>query len=75
MVFDQVRDVIVETLSCSADKVTLEAQLVEDLEADSLAALELSMALEEKFDLTIGDDVMPRMKTVGDLVNYIQENQ
>ena len=45
MTFEKVRDRIVETLSCDADKVTMEARLAEDLEADSLAAVELSMAL------------------------------
>ena len=49
MTFEKVRDRIVETLSCDAGKVTMEARLAEDLEADSLAAVELSMALEEAF--------------------------
>ena len=48
MLFDDVRDVIVETVGCEAAAVTPEARLNEDLGADSLAAMELIMALEEK---------------------------
>ena len=46
MTFEEMRDIIVETLSCDAEDVTMEAKLSEDLGADSLAAVELSMALE-----------------------------
>ena len=50
----------------------MEARLADDLGADSLAAVELSMALEEAFDVTISDEDLPNMKTVGDLVNFIR---
>ena len=53
MLFDDVRDVIVETVGCEAAAVTPEARLNEDLGADSLAAMELIMALEEKLDIEI----------------------
>ena len=69
MDFEKVKEIIVETLSCDADKVTPDARLAEDLEADSLAAVELSMALEEEFGVTIADEELPNMKTVGDLVS------
>ena len=75
MTFETVRDRNVETLSCDADKVTMEARLAEDLEADSLAAVELSMALEEAFGVTIEDGVLPTLKTVGDLVNYVDAHR
>ena len=65
MDFEKVKEIIVETLSCDADKVTPDARLAEDLEADSLAAVELSMALEEEFGVTIADEELPNMKTVG----------
>ena len=74
MSFEEVRDIIVETLSCEADQVTLETNLAEDLEADSLAAVELSMALEEEFGVTIADEELPNMKTVGDLVKYLEDH-
>jgi acyl carrier protein len=75
MTFETVRDMIVEQLSCDAEKVTLEARLTEDLEADSLAAVELAMSIEEEFGVTIEDEVLPTLKTVGDLVSFIDENK
>ena len=54
--FEKVRDIIVETLSCDADQVTLEANLAEDLDADSLDAVELNMAIEEALEISIPDD-------------------
>ena len=64
-----------ETLNCDADQVTMEARLAEDLDADSLAAVELSMALEEAFGVTIEDEALPQMKTVGDLVAYLESHK
>jgi acyl carrier protein len=75
MTFETVRDLIVEQLSCDEDKVTLEARLTEDLEADSLAAVELAMSIEDAFGVTIADEVLPTLKTVGDLVSYIDANR
>ena len=71
MDFEKVKEIIVETLSCDADKVTPDARLAEDLEADSLAAVELSMALEEAFGVGIADEDMTQVKTVADIVNYL----
>ena len=74
MEFEKVRDIIVETLGCDAEQVTLTASLADDLGADSLAAVELSMALEEEFDVTIADEDLPNLKTVGDLYNYMNDH-
>ena len=71
MNFDTVRNVIAEALGCDLEAVTLEANLAEDLGADSLASVELLMALEEATGVSIDDEAMPGMKTVGDIVNYI----
>ena len=65
------RDVIVETLGCEAEAVTPEAKLNEDLGADSLASVELVMALEEAVGVTIDDEALPNMKTVGDIMAYL----
>lgn len=70
--FEKVRDIIVETLSCDADQVTLEANLAEDLDADSLDAVELNMAIEEALEISIPDDELAKMKTVGDIVEYLE---
>ena len=72
--FEKVRDIIVETLSCDADKVTMEASLADDLGADSLDAVELNMALEDNLGVAISDEELANMKTVGDIVNYLEAN-
>ena len=74
MDFEKVKALIAETLNCDLEKVTMEASLAEDLGADSLAAVELSMALEEQFDVTIADEDLPNLKTVGDLYNYMNDH-
>ena len=73
--FENVRDIIVNTLSCDADQITPETNLFEDLEADSLEAVELSMALEEAFGVGIADEDLPNIKTVNDILEYIQSKQ
>ena len=70
--FEKVRDIIVDTLSCSIDDVTLEASLADDLGADSLDAVELNMALEDNLNVSIPDEDLANMKTVGDIVSYLE---
>ena len=74
MEFEKVRDIIVETLGCEAEQVTLEASLSDDLGADSLAAVELVMALEEA-GVTIDDADVEGLKTVGDIVKYLEAHK
>ena len=71
MNFEDLKEVFVDNLSCDADKVTMEASLTEDLEADSLDAVELNMALEDACGVSIPDDELANLKTVGDIYNYI----
>ena len=71
MEFEKVRDVIVETLGCHTEQVTLEATLAEDLGADSLASVELVMALEEATGISIDDADVANLKTVGDIMTYL----
>ena len=75
MKFEEVRDIIVETLGCEAEQVTLEASLADDLGADSLAAVELVMALEEASGITIADADVEGLKTVGDIMKYLEEHK
>ncbi len=74
MVFEKVREVIVNTLSCKMEDVTLKASLSDDLGADSLDAVELNMALEEAFEISIPDEALAKMKLVSDIVSFIEEN-
>jgi acyl carrier protein len=72
--FEKVKDIIVDSLSCEADDVTLEASLTDDLEADSLDAVELIMAVEDEFGIEISDEEAAKMKTVKDIVDYVEAN-
>ena len=71
MTFDELKNIVVDTLSCDEEKVTMEASLADDLQADSLDAVELNMALEEACGLSIPDEELGNMKTVGDIFNYL----
>lgn len=71
MEFEKVRDIIVETLGCDAEQVTPEASLADDLGADSLASVELVMALEEATGVSIDDADIANLKTVSDVMRYL----
>ena len=73
--FEKVREIIVDTLSCEMDEVTMEADLSEDLGADSLDAVELNIAMEEQLGLSIADEDRPNLKTVGDIVRYLEAKE
>ena len=75
MDFEQVRNVVAETLGCDVEKVTMEATLAEDLGADSLASVELTMALEEATGISIDDEALPNMKTFGDIMEYLNAHK
>ncbi len=74
MNFDKVKKLICEQLGKSEDKVTEDTKIVEDLGADSLDVVELLMALEDEFDISLPDEVAKELSTVGDIVNYIDKN-
>ena len=73
--FENVRNIIVDTLSCDAEEVKLDTNLVEDLEADSLEIVELSMALQEKLGAGIKDEDLEKIHTVQDILDYIKSKQ
>ena len=75
MTFEKVKEIIVDTLNCEEAAVTQEASLTEDLGADSLDAVELNMALEEAFTISIPDEALAEFKTVQDIVTYIENNK
>jgi len=72
-IFEKVRSLISEQLDIDEDKITPETTF-EDIDADSLDVVELVMALEEEFDLEIADEAVENIKTVADVVSYIEEN-
>ena len=71
---ERVKNIIVEQLGVEADQVKPEAQFVTDLGADSLDTVELIMALEEEFDIEIPDEKAEKIKTVGEAIDYIEQN-
>ena len=73
--FDKVRDIVVEQLGSEADEVTLESTFIDDLGADSLDIVELIMAFEEEFNVELPDEAAEKIKTVQDVVNYIDQNK
>ena len=73
--FDKGRDIVVEQLGSEADEVTLESTFIDDLGADSLDIVELIMAFEEEFNVEIPDEAAEKIKTVQDVVNYIDQNK
>lgn len=75
MEFEKIRDIIVETLGCDAEQVTPEASLTDDLGADSLASVELVMAIEEASGVTIDDADVAGLKTVGDIMTYVKDHK
>jgi len=74
MVFKKVKDIIVDQLDVDADKVKMEASIADDLGADSLDMVDLVMSLEEEFDVEIPDEQVENVKTVGDIVKFLEEN-
>ena len=73
-VFDKVKEFILMQLPVSEEKVTMEAKLIDDLGADSANLMMLIMDLETEFDLTVEDEALTTIKTVGDIVSYIESH-
>ena len=73
-IFDKVKEIIIEQLGVPETAITAEASFIDDLGADSLDIVELIMALEEEFDLEIPDSDAEKVVTVGDVVEYIKDN-
>lgn len=73
MVFDKVKKIIVDQLDVEEDKVTEAASITDDLGADSLDVVDLVMSFEEEFNIEIPDDQVEKIKTVGDIVKFIEE--
>lgn len=67
-------EILKEVADVAPDQVTDEKSFTDDLDVDSLSMVEVVVAAEEKFGVKIPDDELPKLKTVGDAVNYIQTN-
>lgn len=75
MVFDKVKEIIQEKLDVDEDKITENATIQEDLGADSLDIIDLINEFEEQLDIEIPEEAAQSLKTVGDIVKYIEDHQ
>ncbi|MCH9681879.1 MAG: acyl carrier protein [Deltaproteobacteria bacterium] len=71
----KVKEIVADQLDVQLDEVEDSKSFTDDLQADSLAIVELVLALEEKFDVKIPDDDVDKIKTVGDAIKYIESNK
>ena len=75
MIFDKIKDIIIEQLQVEESDVTMDTNLMKDLSADSLDAVEIIMAIEDEYAIEIPDEEAEKIQTVGDLVGYVEENK
>ncbi len=75
MVFEKVKSLLAEQLNIEPEKITMEANIINDLGADSLDVVEMLMTLEEEYDITVPDEVATELKTVGAIVEYVEANK
>ena len=74
MVLDKMKDILVEQLECNPEDITMESLLVDDLGADSLDAIDSVMSVEDTFKVEVPDEIIEKIETVGDIVNYIEDH-
>ena len=72
MNFEKVRNIIAKQLELDAESITMDSRLIEDLKADSLDVVDILMSLQDEFDVEIPDEEVENIKTVGDLVHYLE---
>ncbi len=75
MVFEKLREMISEQLEISEELITLESDLMEDFDADSLDLVDLVMSIEDEFGVEVPEEAVEELKTVGDVVKFIEENK
>jgi len=75
MIFEKVRDILVDQLDVDEEAVTMESSITDDLGADSLDVVDMVMSFEEEFDIEIPDEEIESMKTVGDIVKFIESKK
>ncbi len=75
MVFEKIKTLLAEQLDADEESITMDTDIGNDLGADSLDVVELIMSIEDEFGIQVPDEQIEEVKTVGDLVNYIQNQQ
>ena len=72
MTLDKIKGIIAEQLGVEDDALNMKTNLMKDLEADSLDAVEIIMAIEDEFDIEVPDEDAEKFQTVSDIVNYVE---
>lgn len=75
MIFETVRGIIANQIGLDKSRITLESDIIKDLGLDSLGVVELVMEIEDEYGLVADDDTVATLKTVGDVVKYIEANK
>ena len=73
MVFEKVKAILSEQFGVEEDSITMESSITDDLGADSLDVVDLLMSIEDEFEVEVPDSEVENIKTVGDLVKYIED--
>lgn len=74
MVFEKLKEILAEQLDVDANSITRESLLIEDLGVDSLDAIDIVMSVEDEFKLEVPDEIIEKIETVGDILNFIENN-
>ena len=74
MTFDKIKSILAEQLDADIDEMTMDTDIAKDLGADSLDVVELLMSIEDEFSVEIPDEEIENIKTIGELVEYIEAN-
>lgn len=74
MIFDKIKEIIVDQLGVEEDTVNPDANIQDDLGADSLDIVDLIQTIEDEYDISIPDEAVENIKTVGDIVSYVEKN-
>lgn len=74
MIFDTVKSMIAKQLKVDEASITRDSRLIEDLKADSANVMVMVMDLEDQFGIMVEDDQIMKLRTVGDVVDYIEKN-
>lgn len=74
MIFDEIKEILAEQLDLDIESIELSSNLIDDLGADSLDAIDIVMTVEDEYSIEVPDEAIEAMKTVEDIVNFIEAN-
>lgn len=74
MIFDEVKEILADELDINIDDIEMNSNLMDDLGADSLDAIDIVMSVEDQYSIEVPDEVIKSIKTVEDIVSFIESN-